>query len=208
MATGTGNLPNPGMSFSPFAILTAEEQNNLVENIESLATGTGIGDGAIGTSDLANAAVTKEKIDKATILALDVLESTDFASPVTAPANTTVDFKSNQTFAVTKANSVVEINILSGINAGTAASTFINMQIIIDSAGTPITRKIATGSIPQGNSGYPFIEANGRVYVTGLSVGNHTIKTTVRATATVALYCRPATAPDFEFYRTQVIEHI
>lgn len=47
MATGTGNLPNPTMSFSPFAILTAEEMNDLVENIESLATGTGQGDGSI-----------------------------------------------------------------------------------------------------------------------------------------------------------------
>lgn len=27
-------LPNPSMSFSPFAILTAEEMNDLVENIE------------------------------------------------------------------------------------------------------------------------------------------------------------------------------
>jgi len=44
MATGTGNLPNPSMSFSPFAILTAEQMNNLVSNINSLATGTGIGD--------------------------------------------------------------------------------------------------------------------------------------------------------------------
>lgn len=52
MATGTGNLPNPGMSFSPFAILTAEEMNDLVENIESLATGSGIGDGAVGNSQL------------------------------------------------------------------------------------------------------------------------------------------------------------
>lgn len=30
-------LPNPSMSFSPFAILTAEEMNNLVENITALA---------------------------------------------------------------------------------------------------------------------------------------------------------------------------
>src|SRR5690606_21274928 len=29
-------LPNPSMSFSPFAILTAEEMNDLVENIEAL----------------------------------------------------------------------------------------------------------------------------------------------------------------------------
>lgn len=53
MATGTGNLPNQGMSFSPFAILTAEEQNNLVENIESLADGSGVGDGAIDINALA-----------------------------------------------------------------------------------------------------------------------------------------------------------
>lgn len=63
MATGTGNLPNPGMSFSPFAILTAEEQNDLVENIESLATGSGIGDGAVTTAKIANSAVTSAKID-------------------------------------------------------------------------------------------------------------------------------------------------
>lgn len=30
-------LPNPSMSFSPFAILTAEEMNDIVENIEALA---------------------------------------------------------------------------------------------------------------------------------------------------------------------------
>ena len=47
MASGTGNLPHVGMSFSPFAILTAEEQNQLVANIESIATGVGVGDGAI-----------------------------------------------------------------------------------------------------------------------------------------------------------------
>lgn len=68
MATGTGNLPNPSMAFTPFDILLAEELNDLVENIESLATGAGIGDGAIGTSDLANGAVTSAKVDFATLL--------------------------------------------------------------------------------------------------------------------------------------------
>lgn len=56
MATGTGNLPYPGKSYTPFDILTAEELNEDVANIESLATGTGIGDGA----------VTSDKIDFAT----------------------------------------------------------------------------------------------------------------------------------------------
>ena len=40
-------LPNTGMSFSPFAILTAEELNDMVENIEALAAGTGLNDGSI-----------------------------------------------------------------------------------------------------------------------------------------------------------------
>lgn len=47
MATGTGNLPNPGMAFTPFDILTAAELNDISENVDALATGSGIGDGAI-----------------------------------------------------------------------------------------------------------------------------------------------------------------
>lgn len=45
-------LPNPSMSFSPFAILTAEEMNDLVENIEALADGSGLDDGAVIPSKL------------------------------------------------------------------------------------------------------------------------------------------------------------
>lgn len=40
-------LPNTSMSFSPFAILTAEEMNDLVENIESLSDGSGLEDGSV-----------------------------------------------------------------------------------------------------------------------------------------------------------------
>lgn len=52
------SLPNPSMSFSPFAILTAEEMNDIVENIEALADGSGLDDEA----------VTVQKIDMATVL--------------------------------------------------------------------------------------------------------------------------------------------
>lgn len=38
-------LPYPGMSFSPFDILTAQEMNNLVSNIQSLSTLTGLNAG-------------------------------------------------------------------------------------------------------------------------------------------------------------------
>lgn len=55
-------LPN-NLSFSPFAILTAEEMNDLVENTEALSDGTGIEDEAITTRTLAQSAVTPEKMD-------------------------------------------------------------------------------------------------------------------------------------------------
>lgn len=46
------SLPNPNLSFSPFAILTAEELNDLVDNIEALADGSGLDDGSIQASKL------------------------------------------------------------------------------------------------------------------------------------------------------------
>lgn len=52
MATGINNLPYPGKAYSPFDILTAEELNEDVANIESLADGTGIGDGSVTTAKL------------------------------------------------------------------------------------------------------------------------------------------------------------
>lgn len=47
MAAGTGNLPNQNMDFVPLATLPASDLDKLVENIESLADGSGIGDGAV-----------------------------------------------------------------------------------------------------------------------------------------------------------------
>lgn len=52
MATGTGNLPKQDMEFNPFDPLPASQLNDLVENIESLADGSGIGDEAIGASNI------------------------------------------------------------------------------------------------------------------------------------------------------------
>lgn len=46
------SLPNPSMSFSPFAILTAAEMNDLVENIDALAGGTGLNTGVVTTDKL------------------------------------------------------------------------------------------------------------------------------------------------------------
>lgn len=48
-------LPNPSMSFTPFDPLPASDLNDLVENIESLADGTGFDTGAITSTKLTEA---------------------------------------------------------------------------------------------------------------------------------------------------------
>lgn len=45
-------LPNPGMSFTPFDILTAEEMNDLVENIEALQDWSAFDDGDMPASKI------------------------------------------------------------------------------------------------------------------------------------------------------------
>lgn len=45
-------LPNPSMSFSPFAILTAAEMNDLVENDQALAAGTGLNSNVVTASKI------------------------------------------------------------------------------------------------------------------------------------------------------------
>lgn len=47
-------LPNPGMTFTPFDILTAAELNDIVENIEALVAGTAFGTGAIPNAAVAS----------------------------------------------------------------------------------------------------------------------------------------------------------
>lgn len=48
-------LPNSGMSFTPFDPLAASELNDIVENVEALAAGTGLNNDSIGTTQLAPA---------------------------------------------------------------------------------------------------------------------------------------------------------
>lgn len=56
-------LPNPGMNFTPGTILPASDMNDIVENIESLADGSGIDNGAITGSKIAPTTVTSNNIN-------------------------------------------------------------------------------------------------------------------------------------------------
>lgn len=52
------SLPNPGMAFTPFDPLPASELNDMVENIEALADGTGADNNSVTASKLATNAIT------------------------------------------------------------------------------------------------------------------------------------------------------
>lgn len=50
------SLPHPGMDFVPFDVLTAGELDNIVANVEALASGSGQDDGSITSAKLSVAA--------------------------------------------------------------------------------------------------------------------------------------------------------
>lgn len=82
-------LPNPSMAFIPFAILTADELNNFVENDQALAAGTGLNTNAVSGDKLATSAI---KLGKKTITtsasttSTTVVQATGLTQAVTVPA--------------------------------------------------------------------------------------------------------------------------
>lgn len=63
MAIGTGNLPYQTSTVSPFDIILAQTTNEMIANINALATGTGLGDNSVTASQIADGAVTNAKLD-------------------------------------------------------------------------------------------------------------------------------------------------
>ena len=85
-------LPYPDMVFVPLDILTAEEQNQLVGNIEFLANqfplaASNIANGAIGSAQLAAGAVKSQNVDYASLLRFPVA-STDVLTEIGTIAST------------------------------------------------------------------------------------------------------------------------
>ena len=74
------SLPHPNIVFTPLTTITAQDHNNQMANVASLADGTGVNDGAIVGSKLKNSTVTADKIDSTTILSY---KNNDSNKPVT-----------------------------------------------------------------------------------------------------------------------------
>jgi len=155
---------------------------------------------AISTAKLANNAVGVQR--------LSAIEATDLHNGTACAANTWVDCKGNQNFTVDSSTSLIIISISARAHLGsTSTAAVTNSRIIIDSAGTPITRYLG-GMTGAGANGYANPFAGGSLCVlTGLAAGTHTVKSQVLSTvANSVLYLRTLTVPLEEHYRTEVWE--
>lgn len=128
------SLPNPSMSFSPFEILTAEEMNNLVENIEALAAGTGLNTGVIGNAALATGVPVQSKSASFNAVATGTtLIPVDDTIPQITEGN------EYMTLSYTpKSTTNVLIIKVTAMLANTATSPYITGALFIDSTANSI----------------------------------------------------------------------
>lgn len=99
MASGTGNLPNQGMDAVPFTPITAQWGDEIIENIESLADGSGIGDEAVTTAKINDGAITSSKLglspETAEVTTTQTTTSTSYTDLATSGPAATVTIGSN-----------------------------------------------------------------------------------------------------------------
>lgn len=167
----------------------------------------------LGMNDLFDSGVTGEIQDLGTNtrrvrrLQLDYVASTDLMSSTAIPANTWTAVSANQTFRVDSATSVIEIMVAGSMLAGASgsANTDHSTRIVIDSAGTPINKKIG-GDRTEGAGGFCNPIGQAAVKVTGLAIGNHTVRLEVRSTVASTGFLRASTIPEQEHLNIQVTE--
>jgi hypothetical protein len=191
------SLPNPGMDFTALNILTDTELDQFVENIEALAAGTGLDDGAVATDKIDNNAVTA--------ILLDAVESTDLHNPAAVSATTWTDVKANQNFTVAGgATSIIVATLNASMAIGTTNASLVSFRFVIDSAGTPVYKYLGGGDVVAGK--YTGVGVSSTIKFTGLAAGVHTIKSQIYTSANENLLLRALSVPDQEFMQTQVIE--
>jgi len=138
-------------------------------------------------------------------LLLDYRATTDIATPATLTADTWTDLGTNQTFTVTDATAQIVIAIGGAVTVGNSATPGnVGSRLVVDSAGTPITKFLTcffriSGAYHGGPIGGPAIS------IGNLSAGDHTVKSQIFFSGdTTNLYCRPSTQPNFEGLYIQV----
>ena len=157
-------LPHPGMDAVPFTPLTAEFLDSMIENIESLSSGTGFENGAITTNSIANAAITSPKIDFTTFPT-----DTDWDSGWITPS-----FQNGYSAANGTTVSYRKVGGIVYLRGQVGKSTMDNLTMFTLPAGyRPAFTRIYT--VP-GSAGYHakfVINADGTVYQVGITGGTY-----------------------------------
>jgi hypothetical protein len=143
-----------------------------------------------------------------TALLLDYAHAADISNQATV-SNTPYDIISNQNFTVAGGTgSVIEVCVRGFGFFVDAVDQQIYTTIVIDSAGTPVTKLLTaventnTSTVDRIN----FLQG-GSYYLTGLAAAVHTVKLTVTTVGGANhFYCRANTGPA-EFLHVQIIEH-
>lgn len=126
--------------------------------------------------------------------------------------NTWTDATADQTFTVTNASALVQINVGGSIFATHSVSgnsSQVSARVVIDSAGTPQNIIFAGdglgGTQPRGN----FLAGSAPIYLSGLSAAAHTVKVQVFSNiANTSAFCRPVTInPSVESLNITVLQH-
>lgn len=168
------------------------------------ATDTTIGSNQITDKRVLLPTRTGPYTGSATLL-LDYVKSND-QSGVSLTGGTWLDITPDQTITKTASDSTLEIVVraVAQIADTTGGDDFMLAQVVLDSAGTPVTKPLAGDITSDDGFHNPFI-GNSPIFLTGISAGSHTIKVQVQTSGGGSLYCRPSGGQ--EFLTMQVIEH-
>lgn len=140
---------------------------------------------------------------------LDYALASDRANNTAYSAATWVDIVANQTFTPASSASLIEIVVTGYLMVGAmSAAGSVGVRLIVDSAGTPVTKMLGGGRVnPSGGIFVNPLAGAGSVYLSGLSAAAHTVKPQFNADQSGAWYLLPSTNPNQHSLRIQVIEH-
>lgn len=163
-------LPNPGMSFTPFDPLPASDLTDLVENIEALADGSGLADGAVTGAKLSTSAIKIGYAERTTVF-------------TTTTANAFVDVTS-LSVEVTVPSGGRDVKITAYIPAIKQSGAAGNVISVAIREGTTVLQNSVFNS-PVSNYNVPVGDVIARV--SAPSAGSHTYKVSVAQSNTDTL---------------------
>lgn len=175
-------LPNPGMVFTPFDPLPASDLNDIVENVEALAAGTGLNDASVTAEKIDTGAITLGYVDKTsnfTTSASSATLITDMSLTVTIPTGgrrVKITVSGFNMYA-SNAGAYAQLNVWEGtVGSGTRV------------ASTQISAAAPSQSLPVTAIGSYIPTAGSKTYNVSLHRAAGSGTATVEATATSPLF--------------------